>query len=84
MARTSTYISSQEADGAHTLGEGARDCKVRSSIVIWEYKCCCSITLRATQFVCVREDASCGHLLPSQPPLANQEVFLILTSEEQP
>ena len=78
-------------------GWGCRRLQVRSSIVIREYKWCCPITLRAIRFVCIREvtlsfseqlskleGPSCGHLLPSQTPLANQEVFLVLTSEEQP
>ena len=97
LARASAYISSREADGAHTLGEGARGCKVRSRIVIREHKWCGPITVRAIWLVCIREvtlsfseqlskleGPSCGHLLPSQTPLANQEVFLVLTSEEQP
>ena len=70
-----------------------REIVVRNSIVIREYKWCCPITLRATWFVCFREvtlsfseqlskleGPSCGHLLPSQTSLANQEVFLVLTS----
>lgn len=74
---------------APTYWMRVRDGKVRSSIVIWEYKWCCPITLRAIWFVCIREvtlsfwgtlskleGPSCGHLLPSQTPLANQEGFL--------
>lgn len=66
-------------------------------LFIWEYKWCCPITLRATRFVCIREvtlsfseqlskleGPSCSHLLPSQTLLANQEIFLVLTSEEKP